>query len=63
MRFFGSAMRTPHVDGGFRDVLVCKAVQAVPIADHLSFAEAALPAATARNRLGDGRNAHGRYRR
>ncbi|MGF1621461.1 MAG: L-idonate 5-dehydrogenase [Rhodomicrobiaceae bacterium] len=42
MRFFGSAMRTPHVDGGFRDVLVCKAVQAVPIADHLSFADAAL---------------------
>jgi len=42
MRFFGSAMRTPHVDGGFRDLLVCKARQAVPIADRLSFGEAAL---------------------
>lgn len=42
MRFFGSAMRWPHVDGGFRDVLVCKASQAVAIPDRMSFGEAAL---------------------
>jgi L-idonate 5-dehydrogenase len=30
MRFYGSAMRTPHVHGGFREVLVCHASQAVP---------------------------------
>ncbi len=29
MRFYGSAMRFPHVQGGFREVLVCRAVQAV----------------------------------
>jgi len=42
MRFFGSAMRWPHVDGGFRDHLVCAAEQAIPIADSVSFGEAAL---------------------
>jgi L-idonate 5-dehydrogenase len=42
MRFFGSAMRWPHVDGGFRDHLVCQAEQAIPIADSVSFGEAAL---------------------
>ncbi|HWA17500.1 MAG TPA: L-idonate 5-dehydrogenase [Devosia sp.] len=42
MRFFGSAMRWPHVDGGFRDHVVCHQSQAVPIADSVSFAEAAL---------------------
>jgi L-idonate 5-dehydrogenase len=41
MRFFGSAMRTPHVQGGFRDELVCEAVQAVPVAEGLSLNEAA----------------------
>lgn len=30
MRFFGSAMRTPHVHGGFREVLVCEGARAVP---------------------------------
>jgi L-idonate 5-dehydrogenase len=30
MRFYGSAMRFPHVQGGFREVLVCRAEQAVP---------------------------------
>ncbi len=30
MRFYGSAMRFPHVHGGFREVLVCQASQAVP---------------------------------
>ena len=29
MRFYGSAMRFPHVQGGFRDVLVCHGSQAV----------------------------------
>ncbi len=29
MRFFGSAMRFPHVHGGFRDMLVCEAERAV----------------------------------
>jgi len=41
MRFYGSAMRTPHVDGGFRQTLVCKADHAVPIPDALTIGEAA----------------------
>jgi L-idonate 5-dehydrogenase len=41
MRFYGSAMRTPHVDGGFRDTLVCKEEQIVPIPDALSLSDAA----------------------
>jgi len=42
MRFYGSAMRFPHVQGGFREVLVCDASQAVPTAmapDRAAFAE------------------------
>jgi L-idonate 5-dehydrogenase len=42
MRFYGSAMRTPHVGGGFREVLVCHASQAVPAdmpAERAAFAE------------------------
>jgi L-idonate 5-dehydrogenase len=31
MLFFGSAMRFPHVQGGFREVLVCTEAQAVPV--------------------------------
>ena len=31
MRFLGSAMRTPHVQGGFADYLVCRAGNAVPL--------------------------------
>jgi L-idonate 5-dehydrogenase len=31
MRFYGSAMRMPHVQGGFREYLVCPEAQAVPI--------------------------------
>lgn len=31
MRFYGSAMRDPHVDGGFLEALVCEATQAVPL--------------------------------
>jgi L-idonate 5-dehydrogenase len=30
MRFYGSAMRFPHVQGGFREQLVCTQAQAVP---------------------------------
>ncbi len=30
MRFFGSAMRVPHVEGAFREALVCRGEQAVP---------------------------------
>jgi L-idonate 5-dehydrogenase len=41
IRFYGSAMRTPHVDGGFRETLVCKKEQAVPIPDALSLSDAA----------------------
>jgi L-idonate 5-dehydrogenase len=31
MRFLGSAMRTPHVQGGFADYLICRAANAVPL--------------------------------
>jgi L-idonate 5-dehydrogenase len=41
MRFYGSAMRTPHVDGGFRETLVCREEQAVPIPDALALSEGA----------------------
>ncbi|WP_237152896.1 L-idonate 5-dehydrogenase [Oryzibacter oryziterrae] len=30
MRFYGSAMRVPHIQGAFRDVLICEAVQIAP---------------------------------
>src|SRR3954471_18329728 len=44
MRFFGSAMRFPHVQGGFRELLTCTEAQAVPVPDgvkleHAVFAE------------------------
>ena len=41
MRFYGSAMRMPHVDGGFREALVCKADHAIPIPDAVTIGEAA----------------------
>jgi L-idonate 5-dehydrogenase len=41
MRFYGSAMRTPHVDGGFRQTLVCEADHAVPVPDALTVGDAA----------------------
>ena len=41
MRFYGSAMRDPHVDGGFREALVCEATQAVPLPDGLDTTTAA----------------------
>ena len=31
MRFLGSAMRTPHVQGGFSQYLVCRAENAIPV--------------------------------
>jgi L-idonate 5-dehydrogenase len=31
MRFLGSAMRTPHIQGGFSQFLVCRAENAVPL--------------------------------
>jgi L-idonate 5-dehydrogenase len=41
MRFYGSAMRMPHVHGGFREVLVCSEAQAVPVPDDLPLEKAA----------------------
>ena len=41
MLFYGSAMRFPHVQGGFRDVLVCDASQAVCVPAMMSAAQAA----------------------
>ena len=42
MRFFGSAMRFPHVQGAFRQTLVIDASQAHPLQDSLSLSLAAL---------------------
>ena len=42
MRFYGSAMRMPHVQGAFRDALVCNASQCHLIADGVPLQEAAL---------------------
>ncbi|HSP24481.1 MAG TPA: L-idonate 5-dehydrogenase, partial [Saliniramus sp.] len=42
MRFMGSAMRMPHVQGAFRDRIVVDAMQCVPIDDALSLGEAAM---------------------
>lgn len=41
MRFYGSAMRFPHVHGGFRESLVCQASQAVPVPDDMPLTQAA----------------------
>jgi len=42
MRFFGSAMRMPHVQGGFRRRIVVGARQCVPVGDTVSIGEAAM---------------------
>lgn len=42
MRFFGSAMRMPHVQGGFRKRIVVGARQCVPVGDTVSIGEAAM---------------------
>lgn len=42
MRFYGSAMRFPHVQGAFSEMLVIDAAQAHPVADSLPLSQAAL---------------------
>ena len=42
MRFFGSAMRMPHVQGAFRSLLLCEASQCHRVADGVSLSLAAL---------------------
>jgi L-idonate 5-dehydrogenase len=42
MRFWGSAMRLPHVQGGFRRRLVASARQCVPVGEAVSIGEAAM---------------------
>ncbi|SDZ67911.1 L-idonate 5-dehydrogenase [Variovorax sp. YR266] len=42
MRFYGSAMRTPHVQGAFRNRLLCEATQCVKVAEHVPLRLAAL---------------------
>ncbi len=42
MRFYGSAMRDPHIEGAFRDLLVCSAVQCETVAAGVSLQHAAL---------------------
>ena len=42
MRFWGSAMRMPHVQGGFRRRLVAAARQCVKVGDDVSIGEAAM---------------------
>lgn len=41
MQFFGSAMRKPHCDGGFRDLLVAEEFQCEPVGTEVSLGEAA----------------------
>jgi L-idonate 5-dehydrogenase len=42
MRYYGSAMRTPHVQGAFRQRIVCEPAQAFKLAEGVSDAEGAL---------------------
>jgi L-idonate 5-dehydrogenase len=42
MRFMGSAMRFPHVQGGFRESVVVDETQAFPVAEHVTLAEASM---------------------
>lgn len=42
MRFYGSAMPFPHIQGAFSEMLVIDAAQAYAVADSLSLSEAAL---------------------
>jgi L-idonate 5-dehydrogenase len=41
MRFYGSAMRMPHMQGGFREFLVCPEAQAIPVPPDLPLEQAA----------------------
>jgi L-idonate 5-dehydrogenase len=54
MRFYGSAMRRPHVDGAFREILVADARQCVVVGQGVSLNEAAFaePLAVVLNGLG-----------
>jgi len=42
MRYYGSAMRTPHIQGAFRNLLVCNAEQCFQVAPGVPMAMAAL---------------------
>jgi L-idonate 5-dehydrogenase len=42
MRFYGSAMRVPHVQGAFREGLVCREEQAHVVGERVSLGEAAM---------------------
>lgn len=42
MRFYGSAMRLPHEQGGFREYMNVLPSQCIRLADHVSLAEAAV---------------------
>lgn len=42
MRFYGSAMRFPHVQGAFRQLLVCRESQAHAVAEGITLQEAAM---------------------
>jgi L-idonate 5-dehydrogenase len=42
MRFYGSAMRDPHVEGAFRNLLLCDAIQCEQVAAGISLQHAAL---------------------
>ncbi|MEE8455377.1 MAG: L-idonate 5-dehydrogenase [Limibaculum sp.] len=54
MRFYGSAMRRPHVDGAFREILIADAGQCVVVGQDASMNEAAFaePLAVVLNGLG-----------
>jgi hypothetical protein len=56
MKFYGSAMRFPHVQGGFRELIVCSEAQAVPVPAHVAaevaaFAEPSFKDAMAKTNL------------
>ena len=42
MRFYGSAMRFPHIQGAFRESLVCLEFQAYPVAEGVTLQEATM---------------------
>ncbi|MBR0657693.1 L-idonate 5-dehydrogenase [Neoroseomonas oryzicola] len=62
MRFWGSAMRMPHVQGGFRRRLVVAARQCVPVGDVVSIGEAAMsePLAVALHAVGQAGEVRGK---
>ena len=62
MRFWGSAMRMPHVQGGFRRRLVAAARQCVKVGDTVSIGEAAMsePLAVALHAVAQAGEVHGK---